>query len=163
WYSSTASDTREPGDLERSGGDPAYLRTERATAQWHRLRGRGLDQPCDPRSDADTDRYCQQPTGGRELGDSYRAGVGSCRVAQRQPGAIVGGFGGERDWQQSLLGEHGHLYYVGRLERLVRPRSTAASAGELRAVGMRLCLWLPGAADCGVAVCESDIRFAHAT
>src|SRR5208337_3068523 len=76
-YASTASDTRESGDLERSGGDPAYLWTERGAAQWHCLRGRGLDQPCDPRSDAGAHRHYQQPTGGRELGDSGGEGAGS--------------------------------------------------------------------------------------
>src|SRR3981189_1395439 len=114
-----------PGDLERPGSHPAYLRTERAAAQWHCLRRIGLDEQCSPRSEADTYRHYQQPPAeGRDLGDSERPGVGPRRNDQRV-GTIVGGVGGERDRQQPLLGGHGDLHYVGRLGRLVRPRRAA--------------------------------------
>src|SRR6266404_1368307 len=78
-YCTTTSITRIPGDLERSGSHPAYLRTQRAAAQWHRLRGIGLDEQCGPRSEADTHRHYQQPVEGCELGDSEGPGFGSRR------------------------------------------------------------------------------------
>src|SRR6267378_6257557 len=147
-----------PGDLERSGSHPAYLRTQRAAAQWHRLRGIGLDEQCGPRSEADTHRHYQQPVEGRELGDSERPGVGPLSD-YRRVGTVVGGVGGECDRQQLLLGGHGDLHNLGRLGRLVRPRRAPASAGELRAVGMWLCVWLPRTPDCDLAICESEFHF----
>ncbi len=94
-----------------------------------------------------------------ELGDSERTGIRP-RREQRRVGSVLGDFDRQRDRQQPVLVEHGHHPCLGRLGRMVRPCAAAGSAGELRPVGLRVCLRIPGADDCDFALRQASLYLA---
>ena len=98
------------------------------------------------------DRHREPSTGRSKLDNSGRRGLRSCRY-QRWVGALMGGVDRECNRPKFLLVEHGDHHYLGRLGRMVRSCFTTAGTGELRTVGVRICLRIPGTADRRIALC----------
>ena len=101
--------------------------------------------------------YRQWPTCASKLGHSQWFEFRS-RPLQRRQRTGVGILDCQRDWQQCLLGEHGHHHHVGRLGRLVRSRRTQGHQRRPQ-LGVGICLRFSRAPHRGVTLRQSRLHF----
>ena len=81
------------------------------------------------------------------------------RSNQQRPGAVLGRFHRQRNWQQRLrlLAGHRRPDHLGRLGRLVRPRSALSDRTRQR-LGDGLCVWVSRPAARRISLYASGIR-----
>jgi hypothetical protein len=146
--------------VDRAQRSETHLRSKRPASEHHRVRRFGMAKP---RSDLWPSEPCphtrrhQQPATSRyELGHTVRTELRPPQSEYKYGRSILGRFDRQRNRQQRLLVEYRDHNHLGRLGRMVRPRSSAHSHSRWHKLGIGIRLRFSRSFDRGLAVCQTQ-------